>query len=426
MKIACTFCGNVCDDIDYDEKNGIDVQKLCPIGEFKFTKEKRRIEYPMIDGKKVSYEEAIEKAVEILVNAKRPLLYGWASTVNEAIRLGVILTEKVGGVYDTTSSVCHNPSILAMIEEGLPGGTLGQAKNRADVVVFWGCNPAEAHPRHPSRYSVMAKGFLVKGRGVRRVVVVDIRKTATALLATDFYRIEPNSDFAVLVALRCIVNGYEEAVPDEVGGLSKEKLKELAEILMNAKYGVIFFGMGLTHTRGQDRNVEAVIKLVQDLNRKKVRYILQPMRGHFNVTGAGAVACWEAGYSYAIDFSRGYPRFCPNEFSAVQLLRRKDCDAMLVIASDPVAHFPAEAVRYMAKIPVIQIDPHYNLTTYVANVVIPSAISGIEAEGTVYRMDGVPIRVKKFKDSPFMSDYEILKAMLEKVAELKGEDHAVY
>ena len=83
MKIACTFCGNVCDDIDYDEKNGIDVQKLCPIGEFKFTKEKRRIEHPMIDGKKVSYEEAIEKAVEILVNAKRPLLYGWASTVTK-------------------------------------------------------------------------------------------------------------------------------------------------------------------------------------------------------------------------------------------------------------------------------------------------------------------------------------------------------
>jgi formylmethanofuran dehydrogenase subunit B len=93
---------------------------------------------------------------------------------------------------------------------------------------------------------------------------------------------------------------------------------------------------------------------------------------------------------------------------------------MLVIASDPVAHFPADVVKYMAKIPVIQIDPHYNLTTKVANVVIPSAISGIEAEGTVYRMDGVPIRLKKFKDCEFWSDYDILKAMLEKIAEIKG------
>ncbi|RUM42016.1 MAG: formylmethanofuran dehydrogenase subunit B, partial [Desulfocapsa sp.] len=189
MKITCPFCGNVCDDINFNGE--IEVEKLCPLGESKLTREKKRIPYPMIEGKKVSYEEAIEKAVEILLNAKRPLLYGWSSTVNEAIRLGVILAERVGGVYDNTSSVCHGPTILAMIEEGLPGGTLGQAKNRADVIVFWGCNPAEAHPRHPSRYSVMVKGFLIKSRKVRHVVVVDIRKTATALLATDFYCIKP-------------------------------------------------------------------------------------------------------------------------------------------------------------------------------------------------------------------------------------------
>ncbi len=417
MKITCPFCGNVCDDIEFDGK--IEVEKLCPLGESKLLREKERIPYPMIEGKEVSYEEAIERAVEILLNAKRPLLYGWASTVNEAIRLGVILAEKVGGVYDTTSSVCHGPSILATIEEGLPAGTLGQAKNRADLVVFWGCNPAEAHPRHPSRYSVMVKGFLVEGRRYRRVITVDVRKTATALLSTDFYMIKPNSDFAVFTALRSIINGHEEVVPNEVGGLSKERLMEFAEILKSAKYGVIFFGMGVTHTRGQDRNVEALIKLVQALNRL-TRYILLPMRGHFNVAGADAVACWEAGYGYAIDFSRGYPRFNPTEFSAVQLLRRKDCDAMLVIASDPVAHFPKDVVDYMKEIPVIQIDPHYNLTTDVADVVIPSAVSGVEVEGTVYRMDGVPVRLKKFKESEFWSDYEILKAMLEKIVEIKG------
>ena len=419
MKISCPFCGNVCDDISFDGE--VEREKLCPLGESKLTREKRRIPYPMVEGEKVSYEEAIEKAVEILLNAKRPLLYGWASTVNEAIRLGVILAEKVGGVYDTTSSVCHGPSILATIEEGLPGGTLGQAKNRADIVVFWGCNPAEAHPRHPSRYSVMVKGFLVEGRRLRKTVVVDVRKTATALLSSKFYMIKPNSDFVVLTALRSIINGNDNAVPNEVGGLSKSQLREFAELLLSARYGVIFFGMGATHTRGQDRNVEALIKLVQTLNRH-TRYILQPMRGHFNVTGADAVACWEAGYGYAIDFSRGYPRFNPTEFSAVQLLRRRDCDAMLVVGSDPVAHFPFDVVRNMAKIPVIQIDPHYNLTTKVANVVLPSAISGIEAEGTVYRMDGVPVRLKKFRESEFWSDYEILKAMLERVVERKGGD----
>ncbi len=408
--VVCTFCGNACDDIEFEEEYGVN---LCPLGEAKFSK-KDRIKAPMIDGKEVTYEEAIEKAAEILKEAKRPLLYGWSSTVNEAIRLGVIIAEKVGGIYDQCSSVCHAPTTLAMIEQGIVGGTLGQAKNRADIVVFWGCNPVEAHPRHPTRYSVMAKGFLTKGRLDRKVIVVDVRKTPTAYLATDFYVVKPNSDFAIFTALRSAINGNENAIPDEVGGLKRDEIINLAEKLEKAKYGVIFFGLGITHTRGHERNVEAVIKLVQDLNRK-TRYILQPMRGHFNVVGSGEVPAWEVGFEYAIDFSRKYARFSPGEFTAVEALIRGDCDAAMIVASDPVAHFPKKAVDRLKEIPVIQIDPHPNLTTKVANVVIPTAIVGIEAEGTIYRMDGIPLRVKKIRDSKYMSDIEVMEKLLEKI-----------
>ncbi len=408
--VVCTFCGNACDDIEFEEEYG---RNLCPVGEAKFAR-KERIKAPMIDGKEVSYEEAIDRAAEILRNAKRPLLFGWSSTVNEAIRIGVILAEKVGGIYDQCSSVCHAPTTLAMIEEGIAGGTLGQAKNRADVVVFWGCNPVEAHPRHPTRYSVMARGFLTRSRSERRVIVVDVRKTPTAYLATDFYLVEPGSDFMIFTALRSIINGHEDAVPEKVGGLSKEELKEFAETLLKARYGLIFFGLGVTHSRGYERNVEAVIKLVQDLNRK-TRFILQPMRGHFNVVGSGEVAAWEVGFEYAIDFSRGYARFSPGEFTAVEALVRGDCDAAMIVASDPAAHFPKKAVERLKEIPVIQIDPHPNLTAKLANVVIPTAVVGIEAEGTIYRMDGVPLRVKKIRESDYPSDVEILEKILERV-----------
>jgi len=118
QKVICTFCGSVCDDVEFDVKE-FKAKKFCKLGRSKFSK-KERIKAPMVDGKEVSYEEATQKAAEILVNAKKPLLYGWASTVNEAIRLGVILTEKVRGVYDQCASVCHAPGTLAVIEEGLP------------------------------------------------------------------------------------------------------------------------------------------------------------------------------------------------------------------------------------------------------------------------------------------------------------------
>ncbi|MET1123705.1 MAG: formylmethanofuran dehydrogenase subunit B [Archaeoglobaceae archaeon] len=417
VNVVCTFCGSVCDDGVYEDGK---IKRLCKLGSSKFSFEgKQRLKSPMIDGKEVSYEEAIEKAAEILVNAKRPLLYGWASTANEAIRLGVILAEKVGGVYDQCASVCHAPGTLATIEEGIPGGTLGAIKNRADVVVFWGANPMEAHPRHGMRYSISAKGLLIKDRKQRKVVVVDVRKTRTARLADVFVQIKPGYDYAIFTALRSIISGNSDAVPSEVGGVKKEQLVELAELMKSAKYGAILYGLGVTQSRGRDRNVENAVKLVQLLNRH-TRWIIWPMRGHYNVVGAGEVPAWEVGYQYAIDFSRGYPRFFPNEFAAVEVLKRRDCDAALIIASDPAAHFPRAAVQHLKRIPVIQIDPFVNMTTMLANVVIPSAVYGIEAEGTAYRMDVIPLRLKKVVDSPYWSDEQILEKMLEKVLELKG------
>jgi formylmethanofuran dehydrogenase subunit B len=260
----------------------------------------------------------------------------------------------------------------------------------------------------------MAKGLLTKGRVDRKVVVVDVRKTVSALMASHFIQIKPGSDYLVFSALRALIKGYDDVVPDEVGGVSKEKLKELAEMIKNAKYITILFGLGLSHTRGHDRNVENIIKLVQLTNRY-TRCILQPMRGHYNVVGAGEVAAWECGFEWAVDFSRGYPRFAPSEYTGVETLLRRDVDAALIVSSDPAAHFPKAAVEQLKKIPIIQIDPFPNITTLISDVVIPCAITGIEAEGTAYRMDGVPIRVKKIIESEYWSDEEILGRMLEKV-----------
>ena len=70
---------------------------------------------------------------------------------------------------------------------------------------------------------------------------------------------------------------------------------------------------------------------------------------------------------------------------------------------------------YLATIPVIQIDPYENPTTTFAEVVIPGAVSGIEAEGTAYRMDGVSLRMKKLVDSNYPSDQSILSNIIESV-----------
>jgi formylmethanofuran dehydrogenase subunit B len=196
---------------------------------------------------------------------------------------------------------------------------------------------------------------------------------------------------------------------------------ELAEVMRTARYGAIFFGMGVTHTGAKLRNIQAVIRLVQELN-EWTKWVLLPMRGHYNVTGANQASLWLTGYPYAVDFSRGFPRMIPGVTTAVDLLANGDVDAALIIASDPAAHFPRKAVEHLSKIPVVVIDAKWSLTAAFADVVIPAGLVGIECEGTAYRMDGVPIYMKKVVDPPpsVLCDVELLKRLIEKVKLLKG------
>jgi formylmethanofuran dehydrogenase subunit B len=169
-------------------------------------------------------------------------------------------------------------------------------------------------------------------------------------------------------------------------------------------------------------NVDAAVGLVAELN-KHTKFLLTPMRGHYNVAGANSVTTWQTGYPYAVDFGRGYPRYNPGEYTSVDLLARGEADACLVVASDPAATFPADAAKHLARIPTITLDQKNTPTTMLSKVVIPVATAGVEAEGTAYRMDGVAIRLKKVVEphEGVLSDAEVLERLIERVRDLKGE-----
>ncbi|VVB95186.1 Formate dehydrogenase subunit alpha [uncultured archaeon] len=424
----CPFCGCMCDDITVVTENNkiIEAKHACRIGAAKIMGH-HRIEAPMMrtdkksDFKEVSYDEAIDAAAHILAKSKRPLLYGWASALCEVHKKGILLAEEIGAIIDNTATVCHGPSTLAVHEKGLPSSTLGQIKNRADVVVFWGCNPVHAHPRHMGRYSVFAKGFFQdKGRRGRKIIVVDVRKTDTVNVADEFVQVQQGSDYLVISAMRAILSGHADVFPDSVGGVPKEQLVKLVEMLKAAKFGATFFGMGLTQSQTRYKNIDNAVSLITELN-SFGKHVITPMRGHYNVTGFGQVCTWETGYATAVDLARGAPYYNPGETAANDLLTRKETDAAMIIAGDAGAHFPADSVRHLSRIPVVQVDPYWNPTTEVANVVIPVAICGVEVEGTAYRMDGVSLRYRKMIEPTHPTDIEILEKLTERIKEIRGE-----
>jgi formylmethanofuran dehydrogenase subunit B len=299
--------------------------------------------------------------------------------------------------------------------------TLGEIKNRADLVIYWGGNPAESHPRHFTRYAVTPKGmFTPNGRKDRTVVLVDVRRTPSARAADIFVQVKPGKDFEALWALRALVKGVAlDASIEQETGVPLAVLEDLARRMKSCRFGVLFFGMGLTMTRGKHFNSGALLALATDLNRH-TKFVAVPARGHGNVTGADNVVSWQTGYPFGVNLSRGYPRFNPGEFTTVDLLVRGEADAALIIAADPAANFPRRAIERLAAIPTIVLDPRESETVRIARVAITTATYGINVAGTAYRMDGVPIRLRPAFEAPFPSDEDVLRAITERVRLIQG------
>ena len=86
--------------------------------------------------------------------------------------------------------------------------SLGEVRNRGDMIMFWGSNPAESHPRHFTKYSLMPKGqFLPNGRKDRTMILVDIRETPSVKAADIFLQVRPTKDFEVITVLRALIKG---------------------------------------------------------------------------------------------------------------------------------------------------------------------------------------------------------------------------
>jgi formylmethanofuran dehydrogenase subunit B len=295
--------------------------------------------------------------------------------------------------------------------------TLGEVKNRADFIVYWGGNPAECHPRHFTKYTLTQKGrFVPEGRKGRTMVLVDIRETPSAKAADLFLQIRPGKDFEVLSTLRALVK-KQSVDKDSVAetGLSVDQLQDLADRMKRARFGVLFFGMGVSMTRGKHMNSAAILRLAAELN-AYTKFVCMPMRGHGNVTGSDMVLRWTTGYPFGVSMSRGYPRFNPGEFSTVDLLVRGDNDAALILGADPGATMPQPGIDHLARIPTIVLDPKVTHTSRLARVHITTAVTGISAPGTVYRMDEVPLPLRPALKSPYPTDEEVLRRIIQAVA----------
>jgi formylmethanofuran dehydrogenase subunit B len=415
--LACTVCGCVCDDLRLTVEEGkiSKAEGACRLAEPWFLgQDSCRPPVARIAGRPASLEAALARSAEILRASRSPLIYGLSRSSTEGQRAAVALADRIGATIDTTASLCHAPSVLALQQAGESTCSLGEVKNRADLVLFWGSNPVESHPRHFERYSVDPQGhFVPLGRASRTVVVADVKPTASTEAADLFLPVEPGRDFEALWTLRGLVRGLPPE-PAASTGAPIRLLHDLAGRMKSCRFGVVFFGLGLSMTGLGHRSVEALLLLVRDLN-DHTRFYARRMRVQGDVTGADSVLAWQTGYPFSVNLARGYPRYNPGEFSAQEILERGEADACLLVGSEGVARFSAAAAAHLRRIPTVALDYPTVESAPSPTVRFTTAVYGVHRPGTAYRMDEVPIPLRGFLPSGYPSDGEVLNMIGERL-----------
>jgi formylmethanofuran dehydrogenase subunit B len=413
---TCTYCGCLCDDIELhaNSERILKAKRACVLGRAWFFNHAAAHGLPpaLIDGRPATIGAALEAAASILNEADMPLVFGLGNSTSESQRAAMMLAEQTRAVIDSHTSLTHGPSKIAGQLAGKLTCTLGEVKNRADFLVYWGTNPVETHPRHFTKFALRPKGkFVPGGRKDRTMVLVDVRETPSSQASDQFLQIRSGADLEVLTTLRALLNdrpvdrGLVEAT-----GLTLDQLVNLVERMKRARFGVFFFGSGLTMTRGKHANVTALLALTAELN-AFTKFAAMPMRDYGNETGADAMMNSLAGYPFGLDFSRGYPRSNPGEFTAVDVLVREEADAALIVAADPWTTMPQAAIDHLDRIPYIVIDRKMTPASLAARVHFTTAAPGISSAGTAYRMDRIPLPLRPALHSPHATDEDILRGI---------------
>lgn len=389
---VCTQCGCVCDDLSIVTEGPriTSSSRACRIAEAWFESRSHPESPSFIDHAPVPFEEALARAVELLSAARSPLIFGLSHSSTEAQRYAVALAETLRGTIDTTASTGHAPSIVALQQVGESTCTLGEVRQRADLVIYWGCDPDLTHPRHRERYSPDRPG--------RSIVVVDDEANATRLHGTLDVRVDAGQHLSALTTLRLLTAGH--SVP------ASRELTALAGLVRGCRFGIVFFGRGITAEPVANRVVEELLKWVSELNRER-RFYARRLRRSGDVAGADSVLAWQTGYPFAVNFATGYPRSNPGEFSGPEMLARGEVDVCLLVGRS--TDLPAAAVAAAERIPLIAIESAGERHARPPAVRLITADYGLHRAGTAYRMDEVAIPLRAVLASDLPSDADVLE-----------------
>jgi len=320
---------------------------------------------------------------------------------------------------------------------GAGGGTTSyEEMEHTDLLFLWGSNPRETHP-------IMFHHMLRGMRNGARLVVVDPRRTPTAQLAHLHLPIRVGGDIALANAIARVifeeglehrefiahattgVEAYREAIAtytpefaERVTGIAADTVRRVARMYAGAPRAIICWTLGITEHHNATDGVYALCNLA-NITGHVGRYGsgLDPLRGQNNVQGGGDMgaipnrlpggadvedaeqrAPFEAAWGTALPSRRGR-----HQSLMFEGMERGEIRAAYIIGENPLMseanlHRSRELLGGLDFV-VLQ-DVALNQTAEIADVVLPSALSWCECDGTVTNSERRVQLMRKAVDPP--------------------------
>jgi len=387
-RCICTACPLLCDDISLSPAGA---DRACDLGRAAFAAcadaDLTRTQSPVGNA-------AVTQAAALLVAARRVLVTGLRDATLEATLAACDLAEELAAAVDVGDPELATATGPTTARVGRVTAEWDELRDRADLVVFWNCDPRATHPRFVERFVLPP---LADGRRRHTIAV-----GAAAVLPPGPHdlHVPLPADLSVEAArcLQLVLDGgrLADVVPPPLVAAATT----IATAIRSAScVAFVTAAGGAVGLEGW-----SIARVVGGIAHSLPAFEL-PLGGY---PGAAAVCTWRYGAAGGID--RADPmggRFLPGEASATRLIERGEVDA--VLAAGGLGHDVAAALAAVGpRLPVVRIAASPAAPTAHERSIVLRCADPLLTAGRMLRGDGRCVSIVPPRSSPLPSLRDLL------------------
>ena len=329
-RCTCTVCPLLCDDILITADG---VEQACGHGRETILAALTNEERPGAhsaeaseNGQLLDRETATTRAASILLSARRVLVTGLANATLEATTAACDLAETLGAAVDAGLPESARAAGPTIARAGEVTAAFEELRDRADLVIFWCCDPTKSHPRFIERFVTPPLA------GGRQRQTIAIGSGSVMPDASTHRHLPLARDLAVEAArwLQMRIAGRHSTLTDTPLAATCVAVEEA---MQSADCVAI-----ITGDTDDSVGLEAwsIVHLVRTIAHDKHAFQI-PLgaglaAGGANVAGTSAVCTWRYGAAGAIARAdRMGSLFLPGESDARRLISRGEVDAVVAL-----------------------------------------------------------------------------------------------